>query len=155
MCCTPPSTNEVLIQRHDTHALDASALLAPLLGLLRRDHERVRKTVPVSRRGSRVPHSAGSCVCEAHARRLAGRSRDRAPFWAGMIRPLIDKRARTEMRMFRTRPNRSACSAWVVRRKHSFNVQADVPDRILRTRPLLLYVRGAQYWRSTRHLIGR
>ena len=48
----PPSTNEVLIQRHDTQALDASVLLAPLLGFLRWDDERVCKTVPVSRKGS-------------------------------------------------------------------------------------------------------
>ena len=54
MCCTTPSTNEVLIQRHDTPALDASVLLAPLLGLLRSDDERVCKTVPVSRKGSRL-----------------------------------------------------------------------------------------------------
>ena len=47
MCCTTPSTNEVLIQRHDTQALDASVLLAPLLGLLRSDDERVCQTVPV------------------------------------------------------------------------------------------------------------
>ena len=39
----------VLIQRHDTQALDASVLLAPLLGLLRSDDERVCKTVPGKR----------------------------------------------------------------------------------------------------------
>jgi len=52
-------------------------------------------------------------------------------------------RTHAEMRIFRTRPNRSARSGWVVRRNHSFNVQPDVPDRIRRTRALFLDVRGA------------
>ena len=64
----------MLIQRHDTQALDASVLLAPLLGLLRSDDERVCPTVPVAERRVSAPPSAELRLAKSYARRLAGRA---------------------------------------------------------------------------------